>query len=188
MGLATRPDHQPDLLVMSSVSRKIWSLSVGIDCYRDARIGRLRYSVDDAAAFHGALENTFGEGDLDAALLKDSDASLRAVRREIGERIASGAKKQDIVLLFFAGHGSPETSSGVDRVSRYFVLHDTEYDGIFSTGLSMERDFVHLLGRLQASTVVVFLDSCFSGAAGGRTFEGPVLERLARTTRAPRDF
>jgi hypothetical protein len=69
---------------------------------------------------------------------------------------------------------------------RYLVTHDTDYSHVFSTALDMERDFVRLLQRIRSKHVVVFLDSCFSAAIGGRTFEGPLLSGLRRPTRSSR--
>src|SRR5262249_2916353 len=81
--------------------------------------------------------------------------------------------EDDIVVLFFAGHGSPETGGSLDTVSRYLVLHDTEYENIFATGLDMEHELPRLcFDRIRAKLVVLFVDACFSGRSGGRTFEG----------------
>lgn len=99
---------------------------------------------------------------------------------EIGERLAREATEDDVVLLYFACHGSPETSPGPDRIGRYLVLHDTEYDNVYATGLSMERELPWLFERIaRPPLVLLLLDACFSGRAGGRTFEGPLL-RAAR--------
>ena len=168
---------------MDNTLSRLWSISIGVDRYADPRIPTLNYAVADAGAFHAAVTGAMRPGRDEASLLTDEQATLRALRTEIGDRVARGARPEDIVLIYFSGHGSPEASSEVDRVSRYLVLHDTAYDSIFATGLDLERDLVRMLERIRARHIVVFLDACFSGAAGGRTFEGPELQKQRRGTR-----
>jgi uncharacterized caspase-like protein len=160
-------------------------VSIGINRYADTRIPPLQCAVADARVFHAAIASTFDQREMTAILLTDQDATLRRIRIELGDQIAREAKESDLVIVFFAGHGSPESSDDVDGVTRYLVTHDTDYSHVFSTALDMERDFVRLLQRIRSRHVVVFLDSCFSGATGGRTFEGPLLSGLSRPTRSP---
>ena len=170
---------------MATSNCRLWSLSVGIDRYKDPQVSTLQYAVADAQAFHDAIAKTFDTTVAESSLLTDAQATLREFRSAIGEGLARAAAADDIVIIFFAGHGSPETSPDVDSASRYLVLHDTEYDSIFATGVDLERDFVRLLERIPAKRVLVFLDCCFSGKAGGRTFEGPTLSKRRHEIRGP---
>jgi len=103
-----------------------------------------------------------------------------SILKTVGEDIARLAAHDDVILLFFAGHGSPETEGSPDRASRYLIAYDTEYDNVYATGLDLESELRRLLERLRAKLVVFIIDACFSGRAGGRTFEGPRL-REARS-------
>lgn len=170
-------------LVERSSTRRLWSVSIGIDRYADPLIAPLSHAVDDAVAFDRGVRSISPRDRVQSILLTDGKATVRSIRTSIGEDIAGGAAENDVVIIFFAGHGSPETSTGIDEVSRYLVLHDTAYESIFATALDLERDFVHLLERIKARTIVVFIDACFSGAAGGRTFEGPSLHHSRRALR-----
>ncbi len=65
---------------------------------------------------------------------------------------------------------------GVERdgLSKYLAPIDTDPDDLFSSALAMD-DIQTIFGRIEADRVVMFLDSCYSGAAGlggksGRTF------------------
>ena len=52
--------------------------------------------------------------------------------------------------------------------------HDTDYTNIYSTAVDMKRDLDRWFNRLrEPKLILMFLDACFSGRAGGRTFEGP---------------
>lgn len=168
---------------MQNNIRRLLTVCVGIDSYDDPNIASLKFACADAQSFYEGLRQTFSLHDIDAALLLNKDATLRNVRTAIGERLARISKPDDIVLLFFAGHGSPETSTELDDASRYLIMHDTQYDNIFASGLDLERDFMRLLERIRSRYIIAFIDACFSGRAGGRTFEGPRLEQLRRETR-----
>ncbi|MBI1994005.1 MAG: caspase family protein [Deltaproteobacteria bacterium] len=56
-----------------------------------------------------------------------------------------------------------------DGFSKYLVPTDAEPDDLYSTALPMD-ELQTIFARLEAQRVVVFLDACYSGAAGGRTF------------------
>ena len=61
--------------------------------------------------------------------------------------------------------------SGVeaDGLSKYLVPRDADPESLFTTGFPMD-DIHRVFGRLQAERVVFMVDTCFSGATGGRTF------------------
>jgi uncharacterized caspase-like protein len=82
------------------------------------------------------------------------------------------------VLLYFAGHGSPEADAQTVTTGRYLILHDTDHRYIHTTGIDMDCELQTWFDRLHSPRLVLLLlDACFSGRAGGRTFEGPVLRR-----------
>jgi uncharacterized caspase-like protein len=95
--------------------------------------------------------------------------------------------------VYVAGHGAPEIDQrGLERdgLAKYLIPSDADPDDLFSTALPMD-DLQAIFGRIEAERVVMFLDACYSGAAGGRTFAskrtraGTVddlfLERLTRS-------
>jgi uncharacterized caspase-like protein len=77
-----------------------------------------------------------------------------------------------------------------DGLAKYLVPSDAEPDDLYSTALPMD-ELQTIFGRIEAERVVAFLDTCYSGAAGGRTFSSKktrashvddlFLERLARS-------
>jgi hypothetical protein len=89
------------------MARTIYVVSIGIDLYRDPRISNLSYAATDARAVHERLTRTLPK-DCCATLLLDKDATLSCVRKEVGETLARLARTDDVVILFFAGHGAPE--------------------------------------------------------------------------------
>src|SRR5690349_17417087 len=90
----------------------------------------------------------------------------------LGTFLARSARKDDTVVIFFAGHGAPEIDQrGLegDGLSKYLAPADVDPDDLFLTALAMD-DLQTILARIESERVVVILDACYSGAAGGRTF------------------
>jgi uncharacterized caspase-like protein len=156
---------------------------VGVDHYRDPTIKDLCYAAADATAVAGLL-NRIETQARDVRVLLNEKATRRQVMTAIGEDLPRAVRDDDVVLLYFAGHGTPETEGGPDDVSRYLVTHDTEFESIYATGIDLERDVWRWFERLtRPRLVLLVIDACFSGRAGGRTFEGPRLRRLRETFR-----
>jgi uncharacterized caspase-like protein len=168
---------------MRDVNRRFHGVFIGINNYQDPRIRSLGYAVADAKGFYEMESGIFTEGESNLRLILDREATRKEIIKTIGEELPRLARKQDLVLIYFAGHGSPETEGSIDRVSRYIIAYDTEFDNIFATAIDMERELVHIIERIGSDLVIVILDTCFSGRAGGRTFEGPVLSRCRGSLR-----
>ncbi len=89
--------------------------------------------------------------------------------------LAGAARSGDVVLVYIASHGTPEKRSPAREPSAFLVVHDTEYAYIHATSIGLECQVVDWMKRFaKASVVVVILDTCFSGEAGGRTFGRPM--------------
>ena len=173
-----------------------WAVVIGVGRYDHAAIPRLRYTVPDAEAIYQMLTGPAGFKKDNVLLLTDRTErkpTLRNLKWALGTFLARSAKKDDMVLIFFAGHGAPEVDQrGVeqDGLAKYLVPSDADPDDLFSSALPMD-DIQTIFGRIEAERVVVFLDSCYSGAAGGRTFSSKktrashvdelFLERLTRS-------
>ena len=157
----------------------LYALAIGIDEYIDPSISNLNYACNDAKEFATLIERGIYAKDRQVNLLLNSEATVKNIRSAIGEMLPRVANsEEDVVILFFAGHGSPETELSVDETSRYLVAHDTEYDRVYSTGIDMDREVTRWFQRIAAPKLLVFfVDACFSGRAGGRTFEGPTLKK-----------
>lgn len=155
---------------------------VGIDEYASPIRG-LSCAAADANAVKDAIEAAFHPEDLDLTILLNADATRERIMHAIGHRVASAASERDVVFLYFAGHGASELSP-TEEVTRYLVPHDAKHQALFSTCIDLDREVVRWMQRVATPRLVVgFFDTCFSGAAGGRTFEGPALARH-RTTRS----
>jgi uncharacterized caspase-like protein len=167
---------------------KMHGVFVGINSYSDKRISSLRFARADAEDFFTAANKSLLEPEKNLQLITDDQATKQFIFLTIGERLARQAAQEDLVLLYFAGHGTPETEETIDKVSRYIVTFDTDYENVFATAIDMEKELVRLIERIQSKLVVTIMDTCFSGQAGGRTFEGPNLARYRADWRGQLTF
>jgi uncharacterized caspase-like protein len=157
-----------------------WAVVIGVGQYEHPGVAKLQYTVADAQGVYDVLTTVGGYKPDHVLLLTDRTErkpTLRNIRWALGTFLARSARKDDTVLIFFAGHGAPEVDQrGMERdgLSKYLAPIDTDPDDLFSSALAMD-DIQTIFGRIEADRVVMFLDSCYSGAAGlggkgGRTF------------------
>ncbi|HEY2995354.1 MAG TPA: caspase family protein [Methylomirabilota bacterium] len=159
-----------------------WAVVIGVGHYEHPSIPRLRYSVADAESVYETLVGVAGFKKEHVLLMTDKSdkkPTLKNIKWALGTFLARSAHKDDTVLIFFAGHGAPETDPrGLERdgLAKYLIPADAEEDDLYSSALPMDE--LHtIFNRIEAERIVAFLDACYSGAAGGRTF-------AARKTRA----
>jgi uncharacterized caspase-like protein len=152
-----------------------WAVVIGIGAYDNAAIPRLALTTPDAEAIYRALVEEGGFKKENVLLLTDRTErkpTLRTLKWALGTFLARSAGKGDTVVIFFAGHGAPEVDVGGrerDGLAKYLVPLDADPDDLYATGLPMD-EFETIFSRIEAERVIVFLDACYSGAAGGRTF------------------
>jgi Caspase domain len=173
-----------------------WAVIIGVGDYESRNITKLRYATRDAEAVYQVLTGPGGFKAEHVLLLTDKTErkpTLRNIRWALGTLLARSARKEDTVVIFFAGHGAPEVDPrGLERdgLAKYLAPIDVDPDDLFSSALAMD-DIQTIFSRIEAERVVVFIDACYSGAAGGRTFSSTktraagvddlFLERLTRS-------
>lgn len=156
---------------------------VGIDRYADPSIGNLLLAKRDAVALTDLLRASDHRSSIKVYTLLDERATREAVLGLVGSELPTTVTEGDIVLFFFAGHGTPELIPGIDTVSRYLVCHDTRRSSLLATSIDVGADFQRLTSRLPAKVVVFVSDACFSGYSGGRGIVGPRLAEYRRSNR-----
>jgi len=181
----TRPARPPGIPPPApAVARNRWAVIIGVGRYDRTEIPPLRYAVADAERLYEVLITSAGFTKENVVVLTDKTErkpTLRNVKWALGTFLARSAQKDDLVVIFFAGHGAPEIDPrGVesDGLAKYLVPSDADPDDLYATALPMD-ELTTIFSRIDADQVVMFLDACYSGAAGGRTF-------ASRRTRASR--
>lgn len=146
-----------------------YALVVGVNRYDNEKQGitPLRFAVSDAASVYEALTDPRRGGfPTENVTLLTDDTPEKPTGPAIGKalnRLITQAKEDDLVLVFFSGHGYE------DNGRAYLLTTNTDLDALDYTAI--ERDaFVRQIDRLAAKKVVVVLDACHSGGVnrGGK--------------------
>ena len=149
--------------------RNLWAGVVGIDSYPNIR--PLKYAVADARAFYNLLvmdnqvppENVF--------LLLNEQATLPALRSTLGTKVKNKAGADDMVIIYFAGHGATERdmmSPDGDGLEKYLLPYEANSNDLYASALPM-REVAYIFNRIRSERLVFVADACYSGASGGRT-------------------
>jgi hypothetical protein len=88
-------------------------------------------------------------------VLADAAATGKAVLAAL-RKTFSGAKADDTIFVYFAGHG------GVEKGAYYYLAHDTAHDRLAETGIPL-AEIKRLFDRTASKRVFVWLDCCHSG-------------------------
>jgi len=142
-----------------------WAVVVGISEYEDTHISILRYASADARSLYEWLTSPQGGRYAPSRvnLLLDRDATARNIRGALFQWLGQ-ALEEDIVTIYFAGHGSPQSP---DHPENLFLLpYDTQYDNIASTGFPMWDIETALKRFIKAKRVVVIADACHAAGVG----------------------
>jgi len=149
--------------------RNVWAVVIGINDYTNIR--KLKYAVNDATSFYNLLVDTVSIPRENITLLTDREAGLTNLRSTLGTKLKGKAGKEDMVIIFFAGHGATEKDSmslDGDGLEKYILPYDADLKDLYSTALPM-REISHIFRRIRSERLIFIADSCYSGASGGRT-------------------
>jgi hypothetical protein len=149
--------------------RKIWAVVIGVNNYPHTR--QLKYAVNDAKAFYQHLVDFTMIPPENILLLLNKDARLTRLRSTLGTYLKNKAGKEDMVIIYFAGHGATEkdvTSPDGDGLEKYLLPYDVDPKDLYATALPM-GEISRIFTRIQSERLIFIADSCYSGASGGRT-------------------
>jgi hypothetical protein len=151
--------------------KNIWAVVIGIDKYPNIR--QLKYAVNDAGLFYDHLVNRNQIPAGNVVLLLNQEATLTKIRSVLGTDLKNKAGKDDMVVIYFAGHGATERdaqSPDGDGLEKYLLPFDADLKDLYATALPME-ELSRIFNRIWAERLVFIADACYSGASGGRTIE-----------------
>ncbi len=89
------------------------------------------------------------------------------------ERVFDSAGKNDLILLYYSGHGLPNNKNN----DLYFATFDTETALVKSTAISFENIY-RWIRDSHCKRIVILLDCCYSGIAGQVFAKGDLTEQL----------
>ena len=163
--------------VESGFTGERWAVVIGISEYEDRSVPALRYADDDARAFRDfLLSPAAGMGGFkpeNVRYLENRQATYREIRLAFRDFLKS-ATDEDVVFIFFAGHGAPDPERPEDL---YLLAYDTEAESIAGTGFPM-AEVNDAIRRTYARTIISFIDACHSAGVSGdvglRAIDNPI--------------
>lgn len=136
--------------------------AVGISEYPALDLHNLNYADKDAQDFVRAITHTDLQmyNNINRIVILNQDATTSNIRTKLSE-LSNSVNQDDVVMLFFSGHGINENDES------YFVTYDASakhyYNGVeFDFIRKRMTDMVN-----KHSHVIVFMDACHSGAMYG---------------------
>jgi tetratricopeptide (TPR) repeat protein len=167
-----------------------WAVVVGISSYEYLPpAAQLHYAHRDAEDF-AAFLRTYAGGALPAdhiRFLENQQATFPEIRAALDTWLVASARPEDIVYVFFAGHGVVD-----DHDDGYFVAHDSDPQNLRATAVAFQDVDRTLSTRLRASLVVLVADACHTGRLGWSTYAPGVPSRaddpLAKIGQGDRSF
>jgi len=165
-----------------------WAVCVGVSRYRSSGVGGLTdlpFAASDARMFSQWLLRAGWSAD-NIKCLTDEKATEKNVRIML-ESWLTKAAANDIIVLYWAGHGFPDPEDP-ERV--YFACHDTDVR-IPATGYRMDRIRTTLAER-NARNVVVLADTCHAGKLVTRGERGlsvvPGIQHMQNRNQVPKGW
>jgi helicase len=134
------------------------AIFIGVNKHEDASIPELNGARRDATALWALFTDTLP--DLATHLLVDDLARHQSVRESVFNSLTK-ASSDDVVIIFFAGHGTPDG---------HLVAHDTDVTDISATAIAMS-ELAAKFKESRAGIVLCILDCCFSGQAPARVLD-----------------
>jgi hypothetical protein len=137
---------------------RVYGLFAGISDYQGSD-SDLQYTAEDATRIRDALIGGGGMRAQDAVTFVDSDATVGNITAAIRD-IAGRMQSEDTFVMFYSGHGGQVARRGGPSASDPDAMDETLalYDGSL-----LDDDLASLFDQIKDGTVLLWLDSCFSG-------------------------
>ena len=138
-----------------------YALIIGISRYQNSgAIPNLEYADVDAKSVYEFLQQPAAGGFSreNMLLLSNEGATLTSIRQALTNFVAK-ASTNDLLLIFFAGHGAPDRFAPQNL---YVIAHDTHVQNMPATALPMPQLLSYVEQNIKSKRVVLLMDACHS--------------------------
>lgn len=134
------------IMVCSVATAKTYVVSVGVKTYKNPKLNTLNLPVNDAQTVKYIYDKN---GNSEVIFLADAYATKQNILAQM-KRLYARASENDIILLFFSGHG---------------------YQGGFSVydGNLSYSSIRNVMASSRSKNKMIFADACYSGQMRGQT-------------------
>lgn len=161
----TKPNVPTDLTIDKNIpttnikNDHTFAVIIGNENYKS--VSKVQYAQNDARSFAEYCKKTLGLPEKNVRGYEDATYGMMVSALQDIKKIASAYHGDINVIFYYAGHGIPDNSS------KNAYLLPIDADGRqMDICLSLNKLYQDL-GALEAKSVTVFLDACFSGALRG---------------------
>jgi len=143
------------------------ALLAGVGAYQDDAIPDLKAPPRDVETLRRVLTDANGYGFKEAHVvaLVDEAATLAAFREAFQRLLIEEARPEDVVVIYFSGHGSQVCDSGGDEPDgkdESLVFFDSRPNG---DNHLIDDELRSLINRIPAQHVTAIIDACHSGSS-----------------------
>ena len=139
-----------------------YALIIGVSRYMNngKGIDNLEFADADARALYEFLQQPeagkFSRENM--LLLANEDATTARISEALTSFVAR-AEANDVLLIFFAGHGASDPNAPQNH---YIITHDTIYDYMSQTAISMVALRSYIDSNVKSKQLIFLLDACHS--------------------------
>ncbi len=142
---------------------KLWAVVIGVSTYKNLGPNdQLEFAHRDASDFADFLRSPNGGFPSNQLiLLTNQTATISAMRSALGTTLPRSVEPDDMVIIFFAGHGVVEGEG-----DGYLLAHDSDPQNLYATALQLSELNRIVTERVKARSVILITDACHSGRLG----------------------
>ncbi len=153
---AAKSDVDVNIPEVKTDNENVYALIIANENY--SMVSKVPYALNDGEMFAQYCQKTLGLPEKNVLLYKDASYGIMLNAMERIKKLSDARGGDMKVIFYYAGHGIP------DEASRDAYLLPIDSDGKQTRVCYSLNDIYKDLGNLQAHSVTVFLDACFSGA------------------------
>lgn len=140
---------------------KRFAVIIGNEQYQDKQVAIVDYARNDARVFAEYCKKTLGMPIQNIRLYENATYGTMLSAMSDIQNIAEAYEGEASIIFYYAGHGVPN-----EKTHDAFLL-PVDMNGRQTEGCYPLNRLYKELGNLNAKSVVVFLDACFSGSQRG---------------------
>lgn len=158
-GYALSSDVDEEIPILKQSNTETFAVIIANEHYK--KVAKVNCAHNDGRAFRRYCENVLGIPAENIHYIED--ATLGSMTAELNwmERVAIAYDGESKLIVYYAGHGIPNEKDGAG----YLLPVDVAGNDI-SAAYSL-HSLYDKLGKLNAKSITVFLDACFSGTLRG---------------------
>ena len=151
-----KADVDVNLPITNTSNENTFAVIIANEHYQD--VAAVPYAGNDGTIFAKYCKQSLGLPATNIHLVKD--ATLNNMKREINwlKQVSDAYKGTAKIIVYYAGHGIPN-----EATKDAYLLPVDGFGTDITTGYSLQALYT-TLGELQAKSIMVFLDACFSGS------------------------